>query len=213
MDFKDFKLDDTGLLPVIVQNYKTGKVLMLGYMNEEAYKNTLDTGKVNFYSRSRKTQWLKGETSGNFLNVVSIKADCDNDTLLIGADPVGPTCHTGSESCFFNNIVKSDLDLSPEILFTLQDTIEKRKKDIKKLEKMPTKYEGSYTQYLLIEGTDKICKKIGEESAETIIAAKNDDKQEIICEASDLIYHLLVLLNDRGVKIEDIFNKLNDRHK
>lgn len=213
MDFKDFKLDDSGLLPVIVQNYKTGKVLMLGYMNEEAYNNTLKTGKVNFYSRSRKTQWLKGETSGNFLNVVSIKSDCDNDTLLINADPVGPTCHTGSESCFFNDIVKSDKEESAQILFTLQDTINQRKEDIKKLEKMPTKYEGSYTQYLLIEGTDKICKKIGEESAETIIAAKNDDKEEITCEASDLIYHLLVLLNDRGVKIEDIFSKLNNRHK
>ena len=213
MDFKDFKLDDSGLLPVIVQNYKTGKVLMLGYMNEEAYNNTLKTGKVNFYSRSRKTQWLKGETSGNFLNVVSIKSDCDNDTLLVNADPVRPTCHTGSESCFFNNIVKSDKEESAQILFTLQDTINQRKEDIKKLEKMPTKYEGSYTQYLLIEGTDKICKKIGEESAETIIAAKNDDKEEIICEASDLIYHLLVLLNDRGVKIEDIFSKLNNRHK
>ena len=213
MDFKDFKLDDSGLLPVIVQNYKTGKVLMLGYMNEEAYNNTLKTGKVNFYSRSRKTQWLKGETSGNFLNVISIKSDCDNDTLLINADPVGPTCHTGSESCFFNDIVKSDKEESAQILFTLQDTINQRKEDIKKLEKMPTKYEGSYTQYLLIEGTDKICKKIGEESAETIIAAKNDDKEEITCEASDLIYHLLVLLNDRGVKIEDIFSKLNNRHK
>ncbi|RGD75157.1 bifunctional phosphoribosyl-AMP cyclohydrolase/phosphoribosyl-ATP diphosphatase HisIE [Anaerofustis stercorihominis] len=213
MDFKDFKLDDSGLLPVIVQNYKTGKVLMLGYMNEEAYNNTLKTGKVNFYSRSRKTQWLKGETSGNFLNVVSIKSDCDNDTLLVNADPVGPTCHTGSESCFFNDIVKSDKEESAQILFTLQDTINQRKEDIKKLEKMPTKYEGSYTQYLLIEGTDKICKKIGEESAETIIAAKNDDEEEIICEASDLIYHLLVLLNDRGVKIEDIFSKLNNRHK
>ena len=213
MDFKDFKLDDSGLLPVIVQNYKTGKVLMLGYMNEEAYNNTLKTGKVNFYSRSRKTQWLKGETSGNFLNVVSIKSDCDNDTLLINADPVGPTCHTGSVSCFFNDIVKSDKEESAQILFTLQDTINQRKEDIKKLEKMPTKYEGSYTQYLLIEGTDKICKKIGEESAETIIAAKNDDKEEITCEASDLIYHLLVLLNDRGVKIEDIFSKLNNRHK
>lgn len=213
MDFKDFKLDDSGLLPVIVQNYKTGKVLMLGYMNEEAYNNTLKTGKVNFYSRSRKTQWLKGETSGNFLNVISIKSDCDNDTLLINADPVGPTCHTGSESCFFNDIVKSDKEESAQILFTLQDTINQRKEDIKKLEKRPTKYEGSYTQYLLIEGTDKICKKIGEESAETIIAAKNDDKEEITCEASDLIYHLLVLLNDRGVKIEDIFSKLNNRHK
>ena len=116
MDFKDFKLDDSGLLPVIVQNYKTGKVLMLGYMNEEAYNNTLKTGKVNFYSRSRKTQWLKGETSGNFLNVVSIKSDCDNDTLLVNADPVGPTCHTGSESCFFNDIVKSDKEESAQIL-------------------------------------------------------------------------------------------------
>ena len=133
--------------------------------------------------------------------------------MLINANPDGPTCHTGSESCFFNDIVKADKDESAEILFTIQDTINERKEGIKNLEKMPTKYEGSYTQYLLIEGIDKICKKIGEESAETIVAAKNNNKEEIIGEASDLIYHLLVLLNDREVKIEDIFNKLNSRHK
>lgn len=213
MEFKDFKLDESGLLPVIVQNYKTKKVLMLGYMNEQAYNDTLKTGKVNFYSRSRKTQWLKGESSKNYLNVVSISSDCDNDTLLVNANPDGPTCHTGAESCFFNDIVKADKDESAEILFTLQDTITQRKEGIKTLEKMPTKYEGSYTQYLLIEGIDKICKKIGEESAETIIAAKNNDKEEITAEASDLIYHLLVLLNERGVNIEDIFKKLNSRHK
>lgn len=213
MEFKDFKLDESGLLPVIVQNYKTKKVLMLGYMNEQAYNDTLKTGKVNFYSRSRKTQWLKGESSKNYLNVVSIASDCDNDTLLINANPDGPTCHTGSESCFFNDIVKADKDESAQILFTIQDTINERKEGIKNLEKMPTKYEGSYTQYLLIEGIDKICKKIGEESAETIVAAKNNNKEEIIGEASDLIYHLLVLLNDRDVNIEDIFAKLNSRHK
>ncbi len=213
MEFKDFKLDESGLLPVIVQNYKTKKVLMLGYMNEQAYNDTLKTGKVNFYSRSRKTQWLKGESSKNYLNVVSIAIDCDNDTLLVNANPDGPTCHTGSESCFFKDIVKADRDESAEILFTIQDTINERKEGIKNLEKMPTKYEGSYTQYLLIEGIDKICKKIGEESAETIVAAKNNNKEEIIGEASDLIYHLLVLLNDRDVNIEDIFAKLNSRHK
>lgn len=213
MEFKDFKLDENGLLPVIVQNYKTKKVLMLGYMNEQAYNDTLKTGKVNFYSRSRKTQWLKGESSKNYLNVVSIVSDCDNDTLLVNANPDGPTCHTGSESCFFKDIVKADRDESAEILFTIQDTINERKEGIKNLEKMPTKYEGSYTQYLLIEGIDKICKKIGEESAETIVAAKNNNKEEIIGEASDLIYHLLVLLNDRDVNIEDIFAKLNSRHK
>ncbi|WP_290771346.1 bifunctional phosphoribosyl-AMP cyclohydrolase/phosphoribosyl-ATP diphosphatase HisIE [Anaerofustis sp.] len=212
MNFKDFKLNSDGLLPVIVQNHKTKKVLMLGYMNEEAFNETLSSGKVNFYSRSRKTQWLKGESSKNFLNVISIQVDCDKDTLLINASPDGPTCHTGNESCFFNDIVKEEKDESAEILFKLQDVISKRKDGIQKLEKMPTKYEGSYTQYLLIEGIDKICKKIGEESAETIIAAKNNDKNEIIGEASDLIYHLLVLLNDRGVNIEDIFNKLNERH-
>lgn len=213
MKFSELKQDANGLVPAVVQNYLTGKVLMLGYMNEEAFDRTLESGKVCFYSRSRKTQWLKGETSGNYLNLKEMYADCDNDTILVKADPDGPTCHTGAESCFFKDIVKSGRDASAEILFRLQDVIDARKEDIKKLEKMPTKYEGSYTQYLLIEGIDKICKKIGEESAETIVAAKNNDREEIINEASDLMYHLMVLLNDRNVRIEDIFENLNRRHK
>ena len=212
MKFSEIKTDANGLVPAIVQNYRTGKVLMLGYMNEEAFNRTIETGKVCFYSRSRKTQWLKGETSGNFLNLKSMRLDCDNDTLLVKADPDGPTCHTGAESCFFKEIVTEDDDSNAEILFELQDVIDERKETIKTLEKMPTKYEGSYTQYLLIEGTDKICKKIGEESAETIVAAKNDHKEEIINEASDLLYHLMVLLNDRDVRIEDILKNLNKRH-
>ena len=212
MKFSELKTDENGLVPAVVQNFRTGKVLMLGYMNEEAFNDTLRTGKVCFYSRSRKTQWLKGETSGNYLNLREMHADCDYDTLLVKADPDGPTCHTGAESCFFRDVVVSEEDESAEILFELQDVIEGRKEGVKSLEKMPTKYEGSYTQYLFIEGIDKICKKIGEESAETIVAAKNDDKEEIINEASDLVYHLMVLLSDREVRIEDIFVNLNKRH-
>lgn len=213
MDFKDLKADEKGLVPVIVQNYKTKKVLMLGYMNEQAYKDTLQTGKVNFYSRSRQTQWLKGESSKNYLNLVSLDVDCDNDTILVNVNPDGPTCHTGNESCFFNNVVKSEKDESSEILFKLEEVIKGRKESIKDLKEAPNKYKGSYTQYLLLEGIDKICKKIGEESSETIIACKNNDKEEIINETSDLIYHLLVMLKDREVELGDIFNNLNKRHK
>ncbi len=212
MKFSELKKDANGLVPAVVQNAVTGKVLMVGYMNEEAFEKTLECGKVCFYSRSRNEQWLKGETSGNYLFLKEMYADCDFDTLLVKAVPAGPTCHTGAESCFFRAVRTEDKDESAEILFELQKTIDERKKDIETLEKMPTKYEGSYTQYLLIEGIDKICKKIGEESAETIVAAKNNDREEIINEASDLLYHLMVLLNERGVRIEDIFANLNRRH-
>jgi len=197
--------DDNGLIPAIVQNYKTGKVLMLGYMNQEAFDKTLETNQVWFYSRSRKTLWHKGETSGNVLTVAELRCDCDSDTLLVRAVPAGPTCHTGAESCFFQKVKENpDVeDFDSTILFRLYDVIAGRKEN---------PVEGSYTNYLLEKGIDKILKKVGEESAETIIAAKNNSKEEVIYETSDLFYHLLVMLFDRGVRPEDILRTLDKRH-
>lgn len=201
----ELKFDQNGLIPAIVQNYKTGKVLMLGYMNRESFAKTLESGTVWFYSRSRKELWNKGETSGNFLQVMEITSDCDDDAILIKADPKGPTCHTGAESCFHHEIENGDKDtfFDSTILFDLFEVIEDRKAN---------PVEGSYTNYLFEKGIDKILKKVGEESAETIIAAKNDSKEEITYETSDLFYHLLVMMSDRGVKPENILKALYDRH-
>lgn len=205
MSFEQLKFDEYTLLPAVVQNYKTGKVLMLGYMNKEAFEKTLETNQVWFYSRSRQKLWLKGETSGHYLQVVEILSDCDDDTILVKAKPIGPTCHTGEESCFFNQIKTNEsTNFDNAILFTLYDIIEDRKQ---------YPIEGSYTNYLFDKGIDKILKKVGEETAETIIAAKNDSKEEIIYETSDLIYHLLVMLSNQGVKPEEIFKTLEERHK
>ncbi len=205
MSFEQLKFDEYTLLPAIVQNYKTGKILMLGYMNKESFEKTLETNQVWFYSRSRQKLWLKGETSKNYLQVVEILSDCDDDTILVKAKPVGPTCHTGEESCFFNQIKTNEsTNFDNAILFKLYDIIEDRKKN---------PVEGSYTNYLFDKGIDKILKKVGEESAETIIAAKNDSREEIIYETSDLIYHLLVMLSDKNVAPEEIFKTLENRHK
>ncbi len=204
MSFEQLKFYEYKLLPAVVQNYKTGKVLMLGYMNKEAFEKTLETNQVWFYSRSRQKLWLKGEPSGNYLNVVRILSDCDDDTILIKAEPMGPTCHTGEESCFFNQIKTNEsTNFDNTILFRLYDIIEDRKKN-------PLK--GSYTNYLFDKGIDKILKKVGEESAETIIAAKNNSKEELIYETSDLFYHLLVLLSNQGVAPEEILKTLDNRH-
>ncbi len=204
MKFEEFKLDENGLLPVIIQDERTSEILMLGYMNEEAYEKTLETNKVHFFSRSRKKLWLKGETSSNFLNVISITSDCDNDTLLIKAKPDGPTCHTGEKSCFFNSIKEADIDKSSYILFKLYDLISDR---------IVNEVEGSYTNYLLRKGIDKISNKIAEESIQTVIACKNGDKRDIIFETTDLMYHLLVMLNDMEIPLEEIFMELNNRYR
>ncbi|MBE6039249.1 MAG: bifunctional phosphoribosyl-AMP cyclohydrolase/phosphoribosyl-ATP diphosphatase HisIE [Anaerofustis stercorihominis] len=198
------KYDEKGLIPAVVQNAQTGKVLMLGYMNEESLELTKQKNQVVFFSRSRNELWHKGETSGNYLDVVSIAADCDGDSLLIKAVPHGPTCHTGEESCFFNNIEVSEPKESYDfhVVYDLFDVIKGRKEN---------PIEGSYTNYLFDKGIDKILKKVGEESAETIIAAKNNAPDEIIYETSDLIYHLLVMLCDRGVDPKEIFNALHLR--
>lgn len=204
MDLSNIKYDEKGLIPAIIQDVNTNEVLMMAYMNEESLKKTMETNKTWFYSRSRQNLWNKGETSGNFQDVKSISYDCDGDTLLVKVIPEGPSCHTGNNSCFFNSIVEGEKTESAAILKQLYKTIEDRKSN---------PVEGSYTNYLFDKGIDKILKKVGEENAETIIAAKNNSKEELIYEASDLIYHLLVLLVNQGVSLEDIFGELEKRHK
>ena len=188
-----------GLVPAIIQDAVTQKVLMLGFMNEEAYQKTLDTKHVTFWSRTRNTLWTKGETSGNFLNLVDIKVDCDNDTLLILAHPDGPTCHTGTDTCW-----GEDNHANPLLFLTeLQDFINRRK------EEMP---EGSYTTKLFKEGINKIAQKVGEEALETVIEATNGTNDHLVYEASDLLYHLTVLLTSKGLRIEQIADELHKRH-
>lgn len=205
MEEINIKYDEKGLVPAIIQDIETGKVLMLAYMNEESLNKTMETGKTWFFSRSRKKLWNKGETSGNFQTVEEIKYDCDGDTLLILVNQKGPACHTGNRTCFFNIVKETEnpkWDIS--ILESLAATIKNRKENPK---------GDSYTNYLLTKGVDKICKKVGEESSEVIIAAKNNSKEELTYEISDLVYHVLVLMEDRGVKIEDIKNELRKREK
>jgi len=188
-----------GLVPAIIQDAVTRKVLMLGFMNEEAYQKTLQTKHVTFWSRTRNTLWTKGETSGNFLNLVDIKVDCDNDTLLIQAHPDGPTCHKGTDTCW-----GEENEQNPLLFLTeLQDFINKRK------EEMP---EGSYTTKLFKEGINKIAQKVGEEALETVIEATNGTSEHLVYEASDLLYHLLVMLTDKGLRIEDVAAELQKRH-
>lgn len=188
-----------GLVPVIVQDSDTMKVLMLGFMNEEAYNKTVATKKVTFYSRSRKCLWTKGESSGNFLNVVSIKNDCDNDTLLIEAMPEGPVCHTGTDTCWGEENKANPL----MFLSSLQDFIEKRH------EEMP---EGSYTTSLFKDGLNRIAQKVGEEALETVIEAVNGTDDRLVYEVSDMFYHLIVLLTAKGLRIERVAEELRERH-
>ena len=187
-----------GLIPAIIQDDKTQKVLMLGFMNEEAYDKTLKTGKVTFWSRTKNALWTKGETSGNHLNVVSIKADCDNDTLLIKVNPDGPVCHTGTDTCW-----GEENDNPMAFLSELQRFIEKRH------EEMP---EGSYTTSLFQSGVGRMAQKVGEEAVESVIEAMAGNDERLIYEASDMIYHLMVLLTSKGLKIEDLAVELQKRH-
>jgi phosphoribosyl-ATP pyrophosphohydrolase/phosphoribosyl-AMP cyclohydrolase len=188
-----------GLVPAIIQDSTTRKVLMLGFMNEEAYQKTIATNHVTFWSRTRNTLWTKGETSGNFLNLVDIKVDCDNDTLLVQAHPDGPTCHKGTDTCWGEQNEQNPLLFLTE----LQDFINKRKQE------MP---EGSYTTKLFTEGINKIAQKVGEEALETVIEAVNGTNDHLVYEASDLLYHLLVMLADKGLRIEDVAAELQKRH-
>lgn len=220
---EDMKFDEQGLIPVVVQNARTRQVLTLAYMNAESLRKTLETGETWFWSRSRSSLWHKGETSGNTQKVVGALLDCDGDALNVLVLPDGPACHTGAESCFHNQIQdassfeavpsgSSSLPGTPaaslsglgEVLDSLFALVESRKKE---------KPEGSYTTYLFSQGLDKILKKVGEESAETIIAAKNDDRSSLVKESSDLLYHLLVLLVERGVRLEEVGEELSARGK
>lgn len=188
-----------GLVPAIIQDATTKNVLMLGFMNEEAYQKTLETRHVTFWSRTRQTLWTKGETSGHFLHLVSMQIDCDNDTLLVKVNPVGPTCHTGTDTCW-----GEDNEMNSLLFLTeLQDFINKRK------EEMP---EGSYTTKLFKDGVNKIAQKVGEEALETVIEATNGTTDHLVYEASDLLYHLLVLLTEKGLRIEDVAAELQKRH-
>ena len=188
-----------GLVPAIIQDPTTGKVLMLGYMNQEAYEKTVATGKVTFYSRSRQCLWTKGETSGNYLHLVSISVDCDNDTLLVKATPDGPTCHTGTDTCWGEKNETNPLLFLSE----LQDFI------IKRHEEMP---EGSYTTSLFKDGLNRMAQKVGEEALELVIEAVNGTNDRLIYEGSDLLYHLIVLLTSKGLRIEDMARELQERH-
>ena len=187
-----------GLVPAVVQDYCTRKVLMLGFMNKEAYEQTVESNRVTFFSRTKNRLWTKGEESGHFLNVVSMKADCDNDTLLIEVDPVGPVCHTGTDTCW------GDKNEEPVMfLKMLQDFIEKRHTE------MP---EGSYTTSLFQSGVNKMAQKVGEEAVEAVIEATNGTDERLIYESADLIYHLIVLLTSKGYRLEDLARELQVRH-
>jgi phosphoribosyl-ATP pyrophosphohydrolase/phosphoribosyl-AMP cyclohydrolase len=196
-----------GLVPAIIQDAQTKTVLMLGYMNQEAYEKTLATKKVTFWSRSRNCLWTKGETSGNYLNLVDIKVDCDQDTLLVRAIPDGPTCHTGTDTCWGEENKASDMatkDDNPLLFLSeLQDFINRRH------EEMP---EGSYTTSLFKDGMNRMAQKLGEEALEAVIEACNGRNDKLIYEASDMIYHLIVLLTSKGLRIEDIASELQKRH-
>ncbi|NJD32267.1 MAG: bifunctional phosphoribosyl-AMP cyclohydrolase/phosphoribosyl-ATP diphosphatase HisIE [Gammaproteobacteria bacterium] len=190
-----------GLLPAVVQHARTGKVLMLAYMNEEALRLTLSTGRVVFYSRSREALWTKGETSGNYLNVVDVSADCDSDAILVLADPLGPTCHKGTESCFAE---AAPADVQRVAFLTLLEaTIAHR------VAEMPV---GSYTARLLAEGPSRIAQKIGEEGVETALAAVTRDDAGVVSECADLLYHVMVLLKSRHLSLADVVDELRSRH-
>ncbi|MBO7369271.1 MAG: bifunctional phosphoribosyl-AMP cyclohydrolase/phosphoribosyl-ATP diphosphatase HisIE [Clostridia bacterium] len=202
LKIEELKFDKNGLIPAIVVDSVTKKVLTLAYMNAESLKITMEKGLTCFWSRSRQELWLKGETSGNYQHVVSITADCDKDALIVSVVKDGPACHLGTDSCFNDLVYLSDelKDFSYEELLEL---IKGRKTD---------KKEGSYTTYLFEKGRDKILKKVGEESTEVIIAGKADDKKETIYEIADLCYHVMVLMADMDITLEDIFNELSSRH-
>ena len=200
MNVEDLKFDERGLIPAIVQDARTREVLTLAYMNRESLARTVETQQTWFWSRSRNELWHKGETSGNTQRVVDLVADCDNDAIVVLVEPAGPACHTGARSCFD---VKQTDDLG-RLLTQLYQLIEERERD---------RPDDSYTTYLFEQGIDKILKKVGEESAETIIAAKNEDKGLFVNEVSDLIYHLLVLLVARGITLDQIRDELARRRK
>jgi phosphoribosyl-ATP pyrophosphohydrolase/phosphoribosyl-AMP cyclohydrolase len=193
----DFKKYSDGLVPAIIQDYETHKVLMMGFMNKEALKKTEVTGRVTFYSRSKKKLWTKGEESGNFLELKSIAVDCDNDTLLIKAHPLGPACHTGADTCW------SEKNHHEDFLYYLEDIINLRSK---------ASPDESYVAKLFSNGINKIAQKVGEEAVELVIEAKDNDEKLFLNEAADLLFHYLVLLNAKGYKLQNVINVLQKRH-
>jgi len=202
LDINALKFDEKGLIPAIVVDAHSKKVLTLAYMNKESLKISMEKGLTCFYSRSRQELWLKGETSGNFQHIVSITADCDGDALTVVVEKDGPACHKGTDSCFTNTVYESET-LKEFSLDALMEMLVGRKTD---------KKEGSYTSYLFEKGIDKILKKVGEESTEVIIAGKADDKKETVYEIADLTYHILVLMIEMGISLEDVRRELASRH-
>lgn len=201
-EIDQLKFDEKGLIPAVIVEAGTHELLMVAYMNRESLKISIETGKTCFWSRSRQELWTKGETSGNYQHIVSITADCDLDTLKVVVEKDGPACHTGAETCFFNPVYQSD-EKSDFTLDALMELIRGRKTNPQ---------EGSYTTYLFQKGLDKILKKIGEESTEVIIAAKDNDPKETIYEISDLVYHVMVMMIEQGISLEDIRRELASRH-
>lgn len=202
-DFNTVKYDDKGLFVAIAQDFYSGEVLMQAFMNEESLKLTLSTGYATYYSRSRKKLWKKGEESGHTQRVISAYFDCDNDCLLLKVEQTGAACHTGERSCFFKQIVGDEDEIGVEMLGKLERIVDDRKEN---------PVEGSYTSYLFEKGIDKIAKKAGEEAVEMVIASKNDVKEELVGECADLMYHTLVLLREKGVRLSDVCTELKKRH-
>ena len=198
----DVKFDERGLICAIAQDSASGDVLMQAYMNEEALNKTLETGYAHYWSRSRQCLWKKGETSGHVQKVLGVTFDCDKDCVLLSIEQTGVACHTGNRSCFFN-VEKEEEGAGVRFLSELERVVDDRKQNPE---------EGSYTSYLFEKGIDKIAKKMGEEAVETVIAAKNDNKEELVGETADLLYHLLVLLREKGVTLKDVCTELKNRH-
>ncbi|MGP4107573.1 bifunctional phosphoribosyl-AMP cyclohydrolase/phosphoribosyl-ATP diphosphatase HisIE [Virgibacillus sp. L01] len=201
-NINQLSFDENGLIPAIIQNFKTGEVLTLAYMNETSLNKTLQTGETWFFSRKRQQLWNKGETSGNKQIVKNISYDCDADSLLVQVNPMGPACHTGNDTCFFQTLFSNEVQ-TRNVIHRLTEKVNERKQQ---------PVDGSYTTYLFTEGIDKVLKKVGEEASEVIIGAKNHDKQEVTWEIADLTYHTLVLMELLDVTVEDIKYELYGRH-
>jgi phosphoribosyl-ATP pyrophosphohydrolase/phosphoribosyl-AMP cyclohydrolase len=218
MLMEEVKFDANGLIPAIIQDSKTGEVLMMAYMNEYSMQKSLDTGKTHFWSRSRQKLWMKGETSGHIQEIIDMKLDCDGDTLLIRVNQHGPACHTGHRSCFYRKVQNTQGELleagakafDPEQAYSNKATILKDLYNVI-VDRTVNPVEGSYTNYLFEKGIDKMLKKVGEESAEVIIAAKNRVDSEVIYEVADLFYHLLVVLVEQRITLDEIYDELQNR--